>query len=382
MGVDIAEGTMDRYHILLAEDDDILRRGVTELLEVSGYHVHAAPDGIAALCLLEDLNDPPDLIISDIAMPLMDGYQLLTTVRARPRWLSIPFIFLTAKAEKEDIRLGKLQGVDDYITKPFDLHDLLVAVQSTLNRYKQLNDLQEQEMDSLRQQILTILNHEFRTPLTYIVAYANLMSASPTFTHSDELKQYINGILQGSERLSRLVESLLLLAELESGNGQKIFERRKILISDIAGLLREGVAQFQDKAAERDLKLHMTSGAGLPPVMGDPEYLNVALGHLVENAIKFSPEEGNATISVTLETHDENIVIEISDKGTNIPPEKRKHLFEPFYQHARDDSEQQGVGAGLTIARHVAMLHGGRVDMASKPEQGNCLVFTLPIYQE
>jgi two-component system sensor histidine kinase/response regulator len=373
---------MDRYHILLAEDDDILRRGVTELLEASGYHVHAAADGVAALCLLEELTDPPDLIISDIAMPLMDGYQLLTTVRARAKWLSIPFIFLTAKAAKEDIRLGKLQGVDDYITKPFDLHDLLIAVQSTLNRSKQLSALQEQEMESLRQQILAILNHEFRTPLTYIVAYANLMAASPTFAHSDELRKYVDGILLGSERLAHLIESLLLLAEMESGNGQKIFERRKVVIEDVNVLLGEVIAEFQEKAAERHLTLRLIADDGALPIVGDPEYLSAALRHLVENSIKFSPEHGEIIVSISLEAHDNTAVIMISDEGANTPAEKRERLFEPFYQHDRDDTEQQGIGAGLAIARHVAMLHGGRVDIAGDAEQGNQIVLSLPIYRE
>lgn len=373
---------MDEYHILLAEDDKALLRGVTALLEMSGYQVHAAHDGRAALHLLEELSPPPDLIISDIAMPHMDGYKFLSAVRARSEWVSIPFIFLTAKNEKEDIRRAKLRGVDDYVTKPFELTDLLVAVQSTLNRRRQLSILQEREMENLRQQILTVLNHEFRTPLTFIVAYADLMATSATSVYSEELKQCIDGIQRGSERLSRLIESLLLLAEMESGNGRKIFERRKTLISDMGGLVREVIEQLQSTASERGLVLEVISNGFLPSIMGDPDYLRVAVKNLVENAVKFSPQDSEARISVAVEVRGEEVAISICDEGTGIPPEGNKHLFEPFYQHNRDTDEQQGVGAGLAIARHVASLHGGHVEMVNKPGGGSCFILVLPAYRE
>ena len=373
---------MTKYHILLAEDDKALLRGVTDLLEMSGYQVYAAPDGRSALRLLEGLSELPDLIISDIAMPHMDGYKFLSAVRARPEWMSIPFIFLTARTEKEDIRTGKLRGVDDYVTKPFELPDLLVAVQSTLNRRRQLSILQEQEMEHLRRQILKILNHEFRTPLTYIVAYAELMATSSTSEQSEELRQCIDGIQRGSERLSRLIESLLLLAEMESGNGRKIFDRRKTLIGDIGSLVLEVVEQLQGTASDRDLVLNVVSVDLLPAVIGDPDYLRVALANLVENAIKFSPEGSKAKVSIVFEIHDQEIAIMICDEGAGIPPEGNKHLFEPFYQHNRDNDEQQGIGAGLAIARHVASLHGGRVEMVNKAGGGSCFVFLLPISQE
>ncbi|MBN1429182.1 MAG: response regulator [Anaerolineae bacterium] len=374
---------MDKYHILLAEDDKALLRGVTDLLEMSGYQVYAASDGRSALRLLEQLSIPPDLIISDIAMPYMDGYKFLNAVRARPEWVSIPFIFLTARAEKEDIRTGKLRGVDDYVTKPFELPDLLVAVQSTLSRRRRLSILQEQEMENLRQQILKILNHEFRTPLTYIVAYAELMAASSTSAQSEELRQCIDGIQHGSERLSRLIESLLLLAEMESGNGRKIFDQRKTVISDLGSLVREVVAQLQTTASERGLTLHVASDGFLPSVIGDPEYLRVALANLLGNAIKFSPVGSKANVSVLMEVRDAEISVLICDEGAGIPPEGSKHLFQPFYQHNRDKDEQQGIGAGLAIARHIASFHGGRIERLNRPGGGgSCFVLTLPVYRQ
>src|SRR5438067_991075 len=118
--------------LLVVEDDSALLEGLRDILELSGYTVLTARNGLEGLAVLQA--QVPDLIVSDINMPRMDGYQFYGRVRAQSEWVSVPFIFLTAKGEKTDVRQGKLLGADDYITKPFEEVDLLVAVQSKLNR--------------------------------------------------------------------------------------------------------------------------------------------------------------------------------------------------------------------------------------------------------
>jgi signal transduction histidine kinase len=142
----------------------------------------------------------------------------------------------------------------------------------------------------------SILNHEFEPTDIHRGLY-DLMANSSTFKHSEELRQY-HWHPGGSDRLSHLIGSLLLLAELESGNGRRIFERRKVLIDNMGTLVRDVMEQLQSKASARDLTLHVLVGSSLPSVMGDPEYLQVALEHLIENAIKFSPESEKASVSV------------------------------------------------------------------------------------
>jgi signal transduction histidine kinase len=371
---------MPTQRILIVEDDNALLRGVTDLLEMSGYDVSQAMDGQAALNLLEEMPTSPDLIVSDIGMPFLDGFQFLAAVRARPKWLTIPFIFMTAKDDKEDIRNGKLRGADDYITKPFEFKDLLISVQSALNRREQLSALQASEMGALREQILKVLNHEFRTPLSYIVAYADLMSNTPSFKHSAELKQYVEGITEGSDRLSRLIESFLTLAELESGKSVQIFESRKTLITDIRLLIEEIIEALKGRAIKSDVNIRLAVDSSLPPIMGDTTYLELALRHLIENAIKFSPRGKGANVTISLLADAENVVIAICDQGRGIPPSEQRRLFEMFYQVNRNQYEQQGTGAGLAIARHVALLHGGQIAVESEPGKGSCFLLRLPAH--
>ena len=123
---------MSKQHILVAEDYKPLLAGIRDILETEGYTVSIATDGVEALQIMERVR--PDLIIADIMMPTMDGYALYEIVRARPEWASIPVVFLTSKAEKEDLLRGKDAGVEGYITKPFDPETLLVTVRTLLER--------------------------------------------------------------------------------------------------------------------------------------------------------------------------------------------------------------------------------------------------------
>src|SRR6185503_10573124 len=159
--------------ILVVEDDAALLQGLRDILELSGYQVLTGRTGVEGLAVLE--KQLPDLIVSDINMPQMDGYQFYSQVRAKPDWVSLPFIFLSAKSEKDDVRRGKLLGADDYIIKPFEEVDLLVAIQGKLNRRAEIQAAMNRQMDDLKRTILTSLNHEFRTPLTYITTYADMM---------------------------------------------------------------------------------------------------------------------------------------------------------------------------------------------------------------
>lgn len=369
---------MVQKHILVVEDDDSLRSGIVDLLEFANYRVTAASDGAEALERLEQMPEPPSLIVSDIRMPRLDGYELLEAVRARPEWVSIPFIFLSAKGDKQDVRQGKLRGADDYVSKPFDFEDLLVAIESSLSRHQQINAAQEARLDAIKRSILHIINHEFRTPLTFIVAYADMMASDPTFRHSEELSQYIEGIMEGSERLTRLVENFLVLAELESGLGDKIYERRREQINDLGQVVGEVVHAMTEKADEHGVALHFASDDPLPAVEGDVTYLQIAVRELLDNAIRFSPSGAEVSLSIEVNESGEWVNLIVCDQGSGIPAEEQARLFDVFYQVNREELEQGGAGAGLAIANHIARLHGGWLSVESEVGRGSCITLVLP----
>ncbi len=369
---------MNKRHILVVEDDASLLAGIQEVLELSDYQVSVAANGEEALKLLETCPSQPDLILSDIGMPGMDGYQFLKAVRSHPEWLSIPFIFLSARGDKADIRRGKLDGADDYISKPFEFEDLLVTIQARMARHEELIEAQESRLQVLKRRILHVLNHEFRTPLSYVVSYADLMATSQTFEHSQELRQYINGILYGSERLSSLIESFLVLAELESGFGQRVYDYRRAVIPAIERLVENVVEAARPIADEQDVTLSLRICKPLPELMGDAAYLEIALRQLVENAIKFSPHGQKADVIVEVAADGKYVQVSVCDQGRGITAEEQQKLFDIFHQVDREKLEQQGIGAGLAIVWHITQLHKGEIVVESTPGKGSCFRLRLP----
>ncbi len=207
--------------------------GIRDILELNGYDVLTATNGSVGLEVLESQAQPPDLIVSDIMMPRMDGYAFFNAVRAQESWIAIPFIFLTAKGERDDIFRGKSMGAEDYVVKPFDADELLVAVDSRLKRQRQLNQQRDHEVSSIKRNILNILNHEFRTPLTYVVAYADMLHRDADDLGVSDMRAFLRGINAGANRIRRLVENFILLVELETGEAQKTYTWRCTTLSQL-----------------------------------------------------------------------------------------------------------------------------------------------------
>jgi two-component system sensor kinase len=370
---------MRKPTILVVEDDLHLLEGIREILELNGYEVWTATNGEAGLFVLQSRRRPPDLIVSDIMMPRMDGYDFFEAVRAEPAWIHIPFIFLTAKGEREDIKRGKRMGAEDYIVKPFDADELLVAISAKLQRRQQIERHWQNEVASIKQNILMILNHEFRTPLTYVVAYADMLHRDADELSLDELRSFLNGINAGAGRLRRLVENFILLVELETGEAAQTFEWRSEALADYASLLRTVETKYQEQAREKEITLVMDIDGDLPPVRADSQYLSAAIECLVDNALKFSDKPGS---QVTLSAYRDGsmVCLSVRDQGRGIPEEERENIFQSFYQIERHKYEDQGAGAGLAIVQGVVRLHGGDITCDSVVGQGSEFVIRLPVY--
>lgn len=363
--------------ILVVEDDIHLLEGIRDILELEGYGVLTAQNGQLALDILGQQETPPDLIVSDIMMPLMDGIEFFHQVRQEPRWVGVPFIFLTAKGEKADYYKGMRMGVDDYVIKPYDPTDLLVKIETRLKRQQLLNQAHSKSLDNLKRQILTILNHEFRTPLTFVVAYADMLN-DPSFgkLSENEILTYLKGVSAGAERLRVLIENFILLVEIETGDAQKTYDWRKRAIGSLEPIFHE--ARSRVKAlAEGVNPLEIRIEGDIPLFIGDPEYLAVAVAQLLSNAAKFS--EPGKPIQLGARADDQRVSIWVKDEGRGIPPQELQQIWDSFYQIDRATYEDQGAGAGLAIVRGVVQLHGGQAEVASQPGVGSTFTLHIPL---
>ncbi len=369
---------MSKATILVVEDDRNLIQGIRDILELQEYSVITAGDGAAGLEMLQACEPPPDLIVSDIMMPEMNGYEFFEAVRNESRWTSIPFIFLTAKGDKSDIRAGKSMGVDDYVIKPFDTEDLLIAIDAKLRRSKALEKVRDTQISDVKRGILTILNHEFRTPLTYVVAYSDMLHRDADELSFGDIKGFLNGVNSGADRLRRLVENFILLVELETGEARRNFDWRKSETNDLNEVLIQATRQAQLFADSKHVNLQLDLPADpLPPMIIDIEYLKIAVSRLIDNGIKFSIKP-DSTVYITASTDHQGAYISVTDEGRGIPSDQLDLIFDTFYQIDRERYEDQGAGAGLPIVKGIAELHGGKVMVHSQVGQGSQFVIWLP----
>jgi len=364
---------MAKAKLLVVEDEPNLLLGIRDILELDNYEVMTAQNGKEALDVLYETTErPPDLIVSDIMMPHMDGIEFLEHVRNEDKWVMIPFIFLTAKGEKTDVYKGKLLGVDDYLIKPFDADDLLVAVQAKLQLAGKRTEVASSAIDKVKENILTILNHEMRTPLTLVVAYADMLKDHPIDQMDEqELIVFLREINSGADRLRRLIENFILLVEIDTGAAKETYNWRKYKIPDVDGIIHAAIEQVRESGKEFTCEVRMPED--IPAFWGDRDYLLVMFRELIDNAAKFT--ENGAPISIELYTTPEHVCVSVMDQGRGIKPSELETIWSKFYQTDRDHYEDQGAGSGLAIIKGLTDLHKAEVEVESKFGQGS--TFTL-----
>ena len=366
---------MDKRYILIAEDHPALREAVESVLEGAGYTVLSTANGIEALEAMEDTL--PDLIISDIMMPKMDGYAFYKAVRALPEAVTIPFIFLTSKAGRDDRLKGKSLGAEDYLVKPFDPEELLIAVSARLERTRVLQEVAEVEIDRIKQQIVTVLGHEMRTPLTQIQGYSHLALEDVPSLEPELLRKFLHGITHGAERLTRLANDFLRLIELDTGEAAAAFHQLAEVRHDLGEVVARAAHNLEARAEAKGVALETHVPHDLPPVLLCESLFVDALERLVDNAIKFSGDEGKK-VTVSAQALGDWVAIATTDEGIGISAGEVPHLFERFRQVDRETLEQQGIGMGLAIARGLIHLHGGEIDVESAPGKGSTFTIKLP----
>jgi two-component system, sensor histidine kinase and response regulator len=367
---------MAQHCILIVEDHELLLRALRDVVEMAGYSVLTAKNGAEALEIME--KTMPALIVADIMMPQMDGYAFYEAVRARAAWVPIPFIFLTAKADREDVLKGRSLGAEDYLTKPFDSEELIVAIQARLARAEAIRRSSEAEFERLKAQIVTAFSHEMRTPLTYVRGYTELALEDLNTSTPESLEMCLRGIKRGADRLTHLVDDLLLLVRIDTGRAADEYRSLAHTFYDPGRLVEQTVRRYIPVAADQGLILESQIARDLPPIWVCESLFTDALGRLIDNGIKFSRGAGRRVV-ISAQANGEKIDVGVSDEGVGIAADELPHLFERFRQIDREQFEQQGIGLGLAIAREIIRLHSGDITVESTLGNGSTFIIHLPV---
>jgi signal transduction histidine kinase len=361
--------------VLFVDDDKTISESVVDLLELSGYVALHAANGAAAMEILNTRT--PDIIVSDVAMPEMDGFTFHEAVRTNPDWALIPFIFLTARDEKQDIERGYLQGADRYLTKPFDPEDLLVAIETRLRRTQEMRQAVLVDVERMKRQLLNIFGHELRTPISQIYGYVDILRSAHDQTNSSMVQEALGVVDQAVRRLHTLTDDLILQVYLDSGAAQASLKDNLTPV-DVGSLLQGSLGSFLDAAGSKQITVENAVPEGIM-VLGHPPYLWDLYRRLIDNAIKFGRPGGHVWIHGAQQGSDAHI--SVKDDGIGIAPEHQEQLFKLFEQIDREKLEQQGVGLGLSIAVSLAQFHGGSIHVSSTIEQGSTFTVVLPLAQ-
>lgn len=359
--------------ILVIEDEASIRENILDLLEAENFQALGAANGKVGIEVASQ--EIPDLILCDMMMPEIDGNGVLKALRSEPVTATIPFIFLTAKAEKTDIRQGMELGADDYITKPCTPQELLKAIAIRLEKQKAISKLSQIKLDELRTNISMSLPHELRTPLNAILGFSELILSEYNVLEEADILEMIGHIQISGHRLYRLIQNFLLYADLEMAatNPEAIEEMRNSEFSCVKSLLSEKARQ-QAKQANRtdDLKLNLQDSS----VAIDSMRLTKILEELLDNAFKFSSEGTPIFVSTLVE--DRTFILCVKDRGRGMTAEQISQL-QAYMQFDRKLYQQSGLGLGLAIVQRLAQLHGGSLNVQSLPEQETIVSVLLPV---
>ena len=361
--------------ILAIEDESSILNNILETLEIGGFNAKGAQSGLNGITLAQEIL--PDLIICDIMMPELDGYGVLMKIRDNPLTATIPFIFLTARAEKSDMRKGMQIGADDYITKPFTPQELLAAVDARLERQASLAEEYSRKLTDLRQSIIHTMPHELNTPLTGILGYGEMLMMDYDTIEPDQILMMAGMIVRSGKRLHRLVENYLLYAQIAvtMGDPKKVNRIRQNSDSDNTRTVIEQVAKKTAANAERvaDLTLELTD----TPAQISEADLSKITEELISNAFKFS--QLGTKVKIMGVSSSDSFMLCVADTGRGMTAEQLKNIG-AYSQFERKLYEQQGSGLGLIISKRLTELHGGKFTIESVPNKGTrvCVEFLLP----
>ncbi len=384
--------------ILYIEDNRDNQRLVQRVLGARGYLVLIAEDGPSGVAMARELL--PAIILVDLGIPGLDGYETTTRLRSLAHLDGVPIIALTADGSSSSRERAMVAGCDGYLVKPIDARQLPGQIAefiggrrdtiaagadeaSLLRAYNQklVERLEQrvrelsaanaelQELDQLKGQFLSTLSHELRTPLTSLLGYLELFDRGMLGQLSEPQADAIGVMRRSGDVLAQQLNNLLYFQELRT----RSFHLRSIRPQET---LRQIVATFQERA--EDAGLHFEALANdIAPIQADSSGIEQMIRSLLDNAVKFTPRGGR----VRLVLHDEpsRLIIRVEDSGIGVALEHQEKIFLPFYQIDSSLARSQpGSGLGLAIVRHVVSAHGGQVTVRSVIGKGSMFTVVLP----
>ncbi|MBZ0298804.1 MAG: hybrid sensor histidine kinase/response regulator [Anaerolineae bacterium] len=406
--------------ILYIEDDPASRTLVERTLRFAGYEVHVAACGLEGVDIARATE--LDMILTDINLPDISGREVTTMLRGEPHLRHVPIVALTAQTLDEQREVTMAAGITGYLTKPIDVealpgqiehylngaqdlldaerladaqkrytHEVVTRLEARIRELERTND-KLRRLDKMKDSFIQLTAHELRTPLTLVYGYSRLLEDSPTLKpvlRQDETAQSLaHGLVEAVERMQVIVNEIVTVSRIMTHQIDMSIGPVN-LVTMMQKVLKQYEAAFQKRHQ------HVTfDPTGWPrKLLGDGELLTLAIGNLISNAIKYTPDDGHITITAT--GGEDDICIRIKDTGIGVARDEQTRIFDRFHTaedtllHSTSKTAYRGggLGLGLAVCKAVIEAHGGSIRVESPgfdPERlpGSEFIVVLPVISE
>jgi two-component system, sensor histidine kinase and response regulator len=353
---------------------------LSRMLTMHGYNCESCMDGKQVWQRLQEAN--PIVILTDLLMPMLDGYELCKMIKSDEKLYDVPIIFLSARNEPKAVVKAFEMGAVDYIPRPFNLVEVLARVNTHVKVYQQKQQIalmheaeshQLRGMNQLKDDVLRIASHDLKNPLSVIIGNALILqdSLSKRGVLFDDEKQQFDQIRRSSENMMELIRDLLDVVRVE---GQVHIEHEMVSLNTF---LQNCYDEFVLLADTREIRFDFIPIVPDIQVFIAPSRFRQVIQNLLSNAIKYT--DGGESVSLVAGIVDDEVVIHVIDTGIGIPASALPHLFTKFYRadnvHGRSES---GAGLGLAIVKSVVEQHKGEISVQSEEGKGSHFTVKLP----
>ena len=377
---------LDKERILVVDDEEAVREMVSKIIHLIGHEAVTAGSGKEALEILK--NEPFSILITDIRMPEIDGFELMKAVRNQ--FPDTYIICMTGHGGSYTYTDVVGEGAKDYITKPFTIDEMRAKLNRVIREKDLITDLTQKStelervnqelkrLDQLKSTFISSVSHELRTPLTVIKEFISLMLEGHVGALTEDQKEYLGIANKNIIRLTNLIETLLDFSRIESGKGLKL----RLEPTRLMEVAEDAIMTFSQQLEEKRITLENQLDPDIPPVLIDRNRMVEVFINLIGNGIKFTSPGGRITIdSRGLTEKRDYLKIVVTDTGVGISPEDLPKVFDRFYQGGRTQTGViTGTGLGLAITKEIIEGHQGYIHAESKFGSGASFIFTLPIF--
>ncbi|MCB4756932.1 MAG: response regulator [Elusimicrobia bacterium] len=359
--------------ILVVDDEPRIVENMQALLEKKGFEVVPSFSGGEGLSKLKQVG--PDLIILDVMMPEIDGFQVCRQVKSNSETRSIPILLLTALNQTEEKVKGLEAGADDFLTKPFENAELLARVKAHLRAKRLHDDLKK--MEQLKDSLTHMIVHDLKAPVTAIngglgAILSRVEENGGNLT--EEMKNLLNNSYTGSTKLINLVNDILDVSRLEENKFP--LDKKE---ADIAGLVDSCLILLEPQRRKGEIEFLKNIPKDLPKVILDESIISRVLINLISNGLKFTDPGGKITVSLEPVPLEKQIKCVVEDTGSGIPDGDRDKIFDKYFQGNNLEVSRKGQGLGLSFCRMAIEAHGGKIWAENKEGKGSRFIFRLPL---